>query len=188
MNKYLKLIFAALILLPVHTVQAASLDELYRDIIRDDNEGYLPIFVKNRSQPDLLFEEDLEKLTSKKVEEPEPDEGPINLINERKIREAEALAKIKKWQETVKAVKENRVTPVDLEEINRRVLENDPKAVEILAWMNARGVGVKQNLITAFDLYRKAAALNVEDANKNAALVYRSMSRLQRESLTPYKD
>lgn len=188
MNKYLKLIFTALILFSSQPVLAASLDELYRDIIRDDNEGYLPIFVKNRNQPELLFEEDLEKLTPKKTVEPNLEEEPINLINERKIREAKALAKIKKWQNTIKAVRENRVTPVELEEINNRILINDPKAIEILAWMNARGVGVKQDLITAFNLYQKAAALNVEGANKNAALVYRSMSRLQRESLTAYKD
>ena len=33
---------------------ANSLDELYRDIIRSDNQGYLPMFVKNRDIPDIL--------------------------------------------------------------------------------------------------------------------------------------
>ena len=48
MNKYLKLIFGSAIMLSVSLpAYAASLDELYREIIRDDNQGYLPIFVKN---------------------------------------------------------------------------------------------------------------------------------------------
>lgn len=183
MNKYLKLIFSLLILSSsFNLAQAASLDELYRDIIRDDNQGYLPIFVKNRNQPELLFQDELipPAAVDSKIEEAKP----VNLINERKTKEEAKLAEIKKWQDTIKAIKENRVTPVELEEINQRILKNDPKAVEILAWMNARGVGVQQNLVESFSLYRQAAELGVETANKNAALVYRSMSRLQRESLS----
>lgn len=186
MNKYLNLIFSLLILLLLSNLaQAASLDELYRDIVRDDNQGYLPIFVKNRNQPELLFQDELipPATIDKKIEEAKP----VNLINERKIKEDAKLAEIKKWEETVKAIKENRVTPVELEEINKRIIKNDPKAVEILAWMNARGVGVQQNLVEAFNLYRQAAELGIETANKNAALVYRSMSRLQRESLSELK-
>lgn len=38
---------------------ATSLDELYRDIVRSDNQGYLPMFVKNRSIPDVLIEEEI---------------------------------------------------------------------------------------------------------------------------------
>lgn len=183
MNKYLKLIFGSAIMLSVSLpAYAASLDELYREIIRDDNQGYLPIFVKNRNQPELLFEDELEAVM------PQPagikKNQTISLIDERQIKEQERLAAIKKWEDTVRAVKENRVTPVELEEINKHVADNDARAVEILAWMNARGVGVRQNLIEAFNLYRHAAELSVPGANKNAALVYRSMSRLQRESLS----
>ena len=36
---------------------ANSLDELYRDLIRADNEGYLPLFVKNRKVPDILSDD-----------------------------------------------------------------------------------------------------------------------------------
>ena len=63
MNKYLKLIFGSAIMLSVSLpTYAASLDELYREIIRDDNQGYLPIFVKNRNQPELLFEDELKSV------------------------------------------------------------------------------------------------------------------------------
>ena len=41
--------------------QASSLDDLYRDVIRSDNDGYLPMFVKNRSMPDVLVEEEVLK-------------------------------------------------------------------------------------------------------------------------------
>ena len=41
------LVFAFFLLLTeVGTVQAVSLDEIYRDIVRSDNRGYLPMFVK----------------------------------------------------------------------------------------------------------------------------------------------
>lgn len=183
MNKYLKLIFVSILFCTTSfPANAASLDELYREIIREDNDGYLPIFVKNRNQPELLFEEEIKATISPQT--PQQENKTINLIDERKIAEQKKLALIKKWEMTIKAVKENRVTPVELEEINKRVLNDDSRAVEILAWMNARGVGVQQNLTEAFRLYQKAAELGVQNANKNAALVYRSMSREQRESLS----
>ena len=50
-----------LTIFPLENVQAMSLDEIYRDIVRDDNSGYLPIFVRNRNRPELLFEDKLPK-------------------------------------------------------------------------------------------------------------------------------
>lgn len=187
MHKYLKLIFIALVLFSIQPAQATSLDGIYRDLIRNDNQGYLPIFVKNRNTPDLLYGDDLEKLATKPEIE-ETTEKPINLIDERKLREEAKLAAIKKWDDTIKAVKENRVTPIELQEIEKHVAQEEARAIEILAWMNARGVGVKQDLIKAFNLYRKAATMEVPNANKNAALIYRSMTREQRESLSEYKE
>ena len=43
-------------------------------------------------------------------------------------------------------------------------------------------------MIRAFHLYRKAAALNVPNANNNAAQVYKAMTREQRESLNALKN
>ncbi len=188
MNKYLKLIFTLLMLaVSSNVAQAASLDEIYRDIVRDDNKGYLPIFVKNRNQPELLFEDDLAKQPPAPEIKDTPENQTVKLIDERKIREEKRLAEIKRWNDAVKAVKENRVTPTELEEIDRYANNNDPKAVEIKAWMYARGIGVKADLIEAFNLYQKAAELGVNNAIQNAAQVYKSMTREQRESLTPFK-
>ena len=64
----------------------------------------------------------------------------------------------------------------DLEEINQRVKLNDAKAVEVLAWMYTKGVGVKQNLVEAFKLYKKAESLQVSSAAQNASLVFKAMT------------
>lgn len=187
MNKYLKLIFFLMISLSCcFSVKAASLDELYRDIVRDNNQGYLPIFVKNRKQPEMLYQKDLPPPPV--IATPVPTEPVVNLIDERKLKEEAAIAAQLKWESTVNAVKENRVTPVDLEEINQKVALKDPKAIEILAWMNTKGVGAKQDLVQAFYLYQKAAQLNVPNAQKNAALTYKAMKREQRQSLTELAD
>lgn len=164
---------------------ASSLDELYRDIVRSDNQGYLPLFVKNRNIPDILIEEELLKQnwadTVHPLKEPVPD--VVNLSNDRLLREQEIAAANKRWQETMLAVRENRVTPIELQEINRRVQKEDPHATEILAWMNARGIGVPLNLTEAFALYQRAAVLNVPNAAENAKKVYRSMTPQQRRNL-----
>ena len=59
---------------------AASLDELYRDIIRSDNRGYLPLFVKNRNVPDVLVGiEDLEQIEEVPATNIKKPSDPINL-------------------------------------------------------------------------------------------------------------
>lgn len=101
--------------------------------------------------------------------------------------EAARLAAIQRWENALKAVEENRVTPLELEIINDYAAKNDPKAVEVLAWMNARGIGIKPNLVEAFNLYQKAAALKVPRAAENALLVYKSMNAEQRRLVTGFK-
>lgn len=190
--KNLKTVIFAILLSvsSTHIVHATSLDELYRDIVKSDNKGYLPLFVKNRNAPDFLEDE--------KIEVPKETQAQINaklenelkvvkLENERKIKEQAILAEKHKWQKTVDAIKTGQITPIELEEVEKRVNKEDLHALEIYAWMNAKGVGVKQNLLKAFNLYQQLAHLNAPNASKNAALVYRSMTREQRESLTSYK-
>ena len=164
---------------------ASSLDELYRDIIRSDNQGYLPMFVKNRDIPDILVEEEILKRipdeTPDKIKNPE--QKPLNLSNDRPDLNALRKTLQLKWDNTLKAVAENRVTPIELQEIEYRVQQNDPKAVEVMAWMYTKGVGVSSDYIKAFRLYRKAADLEVPQAKENATLVYKAMNEEQRRSL-----
>lgn len=188
MKKFIAFIFSSILLAPnTGLAQSSSLDELYRDIVKSDNQGYLPMFVKNRNVPDFLVDENIPaELQNKKPDiEPAKDEiTEINFINERQLRDDAIKAKAKKWQDTITAIQENRITPVELEEVEEKVKENNPQAIEILAFMNARGYGIKQDLIKAFHLYKKASTLRVAGSEKNMAIVYRSMTRIQKESLT----
>lgn len=162
---------------------ASSLDELYRDIIRSDNRGYLPLFVKNRQTPDHLFlsEEDLASVPKTK-----PDDKTaktIKLSNDFQRRSILMQARQRQWLKTIAAVKANQVTPLELNDITTRAQENDPKATEILAWMYTKGVGVAPDFVAAFNLYKKAASLNVANAEQNALSVYKSMNEEQRRKV-----
>lgn len=167
-----------------NSAQAASLDTLYRDVIRSDNDGYLPLFVKNRSEPNVLDETQiLQKVVTQELQKNDIKSNPLNLTNNTMQKEAIKKSKQLKWEQTIKAVQENRVTPIELEELNYRARLNDAKAIEILAWMYTNGVGVAQDLPKAFYLYRQAEKLQVTDADKNAIAVYKAMSPEQRAKI-----
>lgn len=192
MKKIKTLVFTFILsLTATNLAQAMSLDEIYRDIVKSDNRGYLPMFVKNRAAPDFWDEE----VVLKNVPAPKPeDTSPINpdleivkLENERKIREAKLKTELAKWNAVLENIKAGNVTPVELRAVELKVEENNPQAVEILAWVYARGVGVSPDLIKAFNLYQKAAELGVPDASLNAARVYKAMPGRLREQLTSYK-
>ena len=52
-------LLAFLFVKPAHST---SLDEIYRDLVKSDNEGYLPLYVKNRKIPDVLIEDTVFKI------------------------------------------------------------------------------------------------------------------------------
>ena len=178
-NIVVVLVVAVNVLVAV-SARASSLDELYRDIIRSDNSGYLPLFVKNRNEQIILLEEDdfndveVEEFNDAKIAK------KIKLSKEENQESALLAAKQVQWLKTVAAIKSNQVTAVELHDITTRANENDPKAVEILAWMYTKGVGVSPDFVEAFNLYKKAAELKVTDAEKNAFIVYKSMNEEQR--------
>lgn len=167
------------------SVHATSLDELYRDIVREDNSGYLPLFVKNRTTPDFL----LDDTTIKQIKEKTPlipitgNNEIINFENKRKQKELEETLQQQQWQQTIETVKKGRVTAVELKEIEKRIQKNDTQALEIYAYIYAKGIGVKPNLIKAFKLYKRAEKLKVPNAKENAAKVYKAMSKQQRKEL-----
>ena len=187
MKKQIKIILAAFsIFFNTENSWATSLDELYRDIVKSDNQGYLPMFVRNRKAPDFLFDEEVPPPPTSQVDPNAVNE--VNFINQRKLRTNALLSEQQKWDNTVRAVKENRITPIELAVLEERIGKNDAKAIEIFAWMNARGIGVKQDLILAFDYYQRAIKLKVPNAEKNAALVYKAMSPEQREKLNSFEN
>jgi TPR repeat protein len=163
---------------------SSSLDSIYRDIIRSNNSGYLPLFVKNRQTPNFtLSEEDIDNLPKQQNIKNDPSAETIKLTSNYNQLDALTKARHQQWLKTIAAIKSNQVTPFELDEITTRVSENDPKATEILAWMYAKGVGVKTDFITSFNLYKKAALLNVENAERNALIVYKSMNESQRRKI-----
>lgn len=168
---------------------AMSLDEIYRDVIRSNNSGYLPIYVKNRNAPQFLLDE--EKLKDAQEVPPVINVPQKNMIIDfedyRLQREQEEKAKTQRWLKAIEAVKKNNVTPLDLKEIESKEELDDPTATEILAFMYARGIGVKMDLIKAFKLYRKAERLNIPNAKENAIKVYKVMTPDQRAKLNTAK-
>ena len=168
-----------------HNTYSGSLDELYRDLIKSDNEGYLPMFVKNRNIPDILTDNKIADSDVAPAIEATPvtNSGEVNFTNPRKEKEIKAKEALLKWENAIKAIQQNNVSPVDLEEIITQAENNNPKAIEIYAWMNTKGIGVKQNLIKAFQLYQKAAKLGILNADNNAAQIYRVLTPDQRAEL-----
>ena len=163
---------------------ATSLDELYRDVIRSENSGYLPMFVKNRKVPMVTLEEDdLVPVKPKENESVEYKGEILNLTNDVSERVKAVRERQLQWGKTIAAIKSNQVTPIELDDITTRAKEEDPKAVEILAWMYTNGVGVSKDFVEAFNLYKKAAQLNVNNAEKNAIIVYKSMNEEQRRRI-----
>ena len=179
--------FTFLAFLFVKPAHSTSLDEIYRDLVKSDNEGYLPLYVKNRKIPDVLIEDGITEIPlAIKAEDPKITPYQIPLVDKYKIEEEARIARQRKWDNAILAIKENRVTPVELDEILLRVAENNPHAVEIYAWMNARGIGIPQDLVHAFNLYQQAIFLKVADAEKNAAAVYKVMKPEQRQQIKAY--
>lgn len=163
---------------------ATSLDELYRDVIRSENNGYLPLFVKNRKPPMVVLEEDdLLEVKPKEQKSVEYKTEILNLTNDVSERVKAAKERQLQWVKTIDAIKSNQVTAVELDDITSRVRDEDPKAIEILAWMYTNGVGVSKDFVEAFNLYKRAAQLNVANAEKNAFIVYKSMNEEQRRRI-----
>lgn len=162
---------------------AAGLDEIYRDLVRSDNRGYLPLFVKNRKalQPADDSGFDLPPVEPE-LEANEP-EQEINFENERLRRNAEIEAANARWRKVLKNVQSGYVSSFELDELAQHEQQNNPQAVEILAWIYSRGIGVKPDFIKAFHLYKKAVDLKVPGAMDNAVKVYRAMTPAQKAEL-----
>jgi len=185
-----RLIYLSILMLLLASVdaRATSLDDIYRDLVRSEHAGYLPIFVKNRAEMGIPGADmDLAETPNEKAKKNE--EAPsdtIFLTNRRQARDVRLETKQQRWERAVNAVKNNTVTPVELEEIERFALENDPRAIELLAWMYANGVGVGQDLAMSFSFYQRASQMGIPNAAENALLVYRSMTPAQREQLNSF--
>lgn len=165
---------------------AAGLDEIYRDLVRSDNRGYLPLFVKNRESPKIFDDEALINDVSQPSTVNEQSLNgleDVNLDNERQRRSAEAEEEELRWQQTLKNVQAGLVSSLELEELIEREQENNPQAVEVLAWIYAKGIGVEPDLIKAFNFYKKGTTLGIPQAKENAIKVYKAMTPSEKAQL-----
>ena len=165
---------------------ATGLDQIYRDLVRSDNRGYLPLFVKNRNTPevgssDKLLEEVAEPVEVKKDTTVGLED--VNLDNPRQKRNMELEAENERWQQVLANVQRGYVSSYELGILNSYEADDNPQAVEVLGWMYSQGIGVDQDLIRSFNYYKKAVDLGVSSAMENAVKVYRAMSASQKEKL-----
>ncbi|MDD4555939.1 MAG: hypothetical protein PHE89_01235 [Alphaproteobacteria bacterium] len=161
---------------------AVSLDSVYRDVVRSTHDGYLPVFVKNRETPTLDIDEtkfDTSYSEDEKVYEIEK----LDFSKDARMKKLAAIRAHDEWLRTIESIEMRNVTPVDLERVEQRVAQNEPRAVEIYAWMFAKGVGVEKNLVKSFRLYRHAEELHVEKAKENALKVYEVMTQEQKKKV-----
>ena len=159
--------------------------------ISEKNISLIREFDVNSVQGKLEEQFDEEKLKDAQEVPPVINEPQKNMIIDfedyRLQREQEEKAKTQRWLKAIEAVKKNNITPLDLKEIESKEELDDPTATEILAFMYARGIGVKMDLIKAFKLYRKAERLNIPNAKENAIKVYKDMTPHKRAKLNTAK-
>lgn len=151
-------------------ILAPTLDELFRDSLRRENEGELPGFVQNKDGVRLLGP----------AEPPPP--PPPGFQPPIVVYEEEPPAPPPSWETVVAAVARNAVEPVHVAEVERLADGGRGEAVELLAWMRANGVGVGRDLPAAFRLYTRAHTLGVPNARENAIAVFRSMSEAEQQA------
>ena len=148
--------------------QALSLDEIYRDALREENAGSLPGYVLNRGMPPYP--------------EPKPPvPGAAGSVGPSVVDLP--LAAPMPWPEVLKSIAGGSPSPFAVDAVRRRAERDDPQAIELLAWMYTNGVGVKRNLGQAFDLYVKADSLGVGSAKDNAKAVLKAMPVAERRTV-----
>lgn len=148
-----------------------TLDEMFRGTLREEHDGSLPSFVINRGRA------------------PTPERKP--LTPEQAAEQARALQGMEtydlggdlSWVEVVSEVAKGTPSPFAVDAVRHRAEDGDAQAIELLAWMNANGVGLQRDLAKAFDLYSRAHGLGIDGARDNAQAIYKSMSMGERRTV-----
>jgi len=187
MNKFIALFLLFLAIIPKEASSfGLSLDDMYRDIVRSENDGYLPTYISDKNTLDLqLDDNDVKKIESPKLENEE--NKVVYLKSKRKENKAKIEAEKKEWQQIVNAAKRAKISPYHYTKIQDMADNKNPKAIELLAWMKANGIGCSQDLVSSYYLYKKASRLKVKNASKNALLVYKSLPDNTRRELSKFQ-
>lgn len=183
MNK-IQLIIVAILMLSANTALAfsPSLDDMYREMLEEERGGKLPLYMSSKTSTKVVKTKKAISVSTKS----EKRRTNIANVTNKQALEFSRPKPIRTWNDIVTAVQKGKASPFDLAKIKELAAEKNHDALELLAWMNANGVSMKQNLHNAWALYSQAAQLGVPKAIKNANAVYRAMSDYQRTTLPPY--
>lgn len=154
-----------------------SLDEIYRSAVRGEHDGELPAYFLRRGIAPLPERKPLtpeEALAAARASAPAidlpADQGDMP------------------WLQVVQEVAGGKPGPFAVNAVRARAEDGDGQATELLAWMNANGVGLRRDLARAFSLYQQAEMHGVPGARDNAQAVYRAMAPEERRTvLDPYR-
>ncbi|MCP4393564.1 MAG: SEL1-like repeat protein [Alphaproteobacteria bacterium] len=161
-----------------------SLDDIYRDMLKEEHDGKLPSYMINQENKTQLF-----------FDVAVSDIGSTHYANSTGSVEGKSISlkaggyatKITQdWKRIVDSVEKGMVSPFDVQEIRRRVDLGDKQALELLAWMYVYGRGVSKDKKKAWRLYNKGIFLGVENAERNAKAIYKSLKRSERSQLSMY--
>lgn len=154
-----------------------ALDALYRDNVRADNNGELPGYLNATVPPPIpeakppTPEDIMSKLRALTPSIVVPDSAP-------------PIA----WPEVVKQVGSGAPGAFAVDAVRRKAEAADPQAVELYAWMNATGTGVRRDLSQAFALYLQADGLGVTGSKENAKAIYNALPPADKKSaLNPFQ-
>ncbi len=154
-----------------------SLDALYRDNLRAENNGELPPYIYAgipvplpQAKPPTPAQV-LEKLRRESPSVVVPDAAPPM-----------------PWPDVVKQIGSGAPGAFAVDAVRRKTEAADPAAVELFAWMNATGTGVRRDLPQAFALYLQADGLGVTGAKENAKAIFSALTPADKKTvLNPYK-
>lgn len=176
----------------LHTSQAfafsRSLDEIYRDMLREEYNGELPDYMINKGIKTQDFYNDLAREEGVSIHYGSSigatDSGGKSVSLEKGGYGTETISR--DWKRIISVVSKDMISPFDVQEIKQRVDRDDKKAVELLAWMYTVGRGVNQDKKKAWQLYNKGIFLGVPNAEYNAKAIYKTLNRHERSQLSMY--
>jgi hypothetical protein len=164
-----------------------SLDEIYRDMLREEHNGELPEYMINKGIETHDFYDDLADREGGGTHYGSSlgtvDSGKAVSLD-RGGYGTDSMSK--DWKRIISVVAKGMVSPFDVQEIKQRVDRDDKMAVELLAWMYAVGRGVNQDKKKAWQLYNKGIFLGVPNAERNAKAIYKTLGRRERSQLSMY--
>lgn len=190
-------IVAAVAAMPV-AAQAPTLDRLFRDMLRAENDGELPSYLRDQGANDPRVSAPAagaEAMTATPGSDGDSADGPgapdpltpnsppnatDPLLQPGEPPLAGPAMPGRRWTEVIEAIQGGTATPFDVAEVQSRADRDDPEGVELLAWMFATGTAVPRDLPAAYALYRRAALLEVPQAATNAEEVFRVMTPAER--------